>query len=136
MASLGSCCRYKHNCNNKLYVDGVLQAVYDTPQQNAPSSYGNLEIGRSNDANEFEGSISEFAVYDIMLTQSQVQTLYNGREPYNHKEGVASGNLQAWYRMGDGLENNSGTTIYDMSDNSNNGTMTNMAASDFTGDTP
>ena len=38
--------------------------------------------------------------------------------------------------MGDGLERGSGTTIYDMSDNSNNGTMTNMAADDFVGDTP
>ena len=38
--------------------------------------------------------------------------------------------------MGDGLENHSGTTIYDMSVNSNNGTMTNMDAVDFVGDTP
>ena len=38
--------------------------------------------------------------------------------------------------MGDGLENHSGTTIYDMSDNTNNGTMTNMDAEDFEGDTP
>ena len=38
--------------------------------------------------------------------------------------------------MGDGLENSSGTTIYDMSKNSNNGTMTNFPAGVFTGDTP
>ena len=38
--------------------------------------------------------------------------------------------------MGDGIENGAGTTIYDMSVNTNNGTMTNMAANDFVGDTP
>jgi hypothetical protein len=38
--------------------------------------------------------------------------------------------------MGDGLENHSGTTIFDMSVNSNNGTMTNMGSNNFTGNTP
>ena len=85
---------------------------------------------------EFNGNISEIAVYNIALSSNQVNTIYNGREPYNHKEGVASGNLQAWWRMGDGLENHSGTTIYDMSANANNGTMTNFDGGDFRGDTP
>ena len=40
-------------------------------------------------------------MYDTELTASQVRTLYNGREPYNHKEGIATGNLKAWWRMGD-----------------------------------
>ena len=38
--------------------------------------------------------------------------------------------------MGDGLENAAGTTIYDASSNTNNGTVTNMAANVFIGDTP
>ena len=50
----------------------------------------------------FKGSLSELFLYNIYLSQSQVKTLYNGREPYNHKEGIASANLVAWYRMGDG----------------------------------
>ena len=70
------------------------------------------------------------------MSSSQIKTLYNGREPYNHKEGVASSSLIGWWRMGDGTEWGAGTTIYDMSANSNNGTMTNMSADDFTGDTP
>mgnify|MGYP003115542690 CR=1 FL=1 len=48
------------------------------------------------------GNISEVAVYNADLSASQVRTLYNGREPYNHKEGVANRHLEAWYRMGDG----------------------------------
>lgn len=54
-------------------------------------------------SNEWGGNISEVAIYNSPLTANQVKTLYNGREPYNHKEGVASGNLKAWYRMGDGV---------------------------------
>ena len=92
-------------------------------------------IGRFGSA-YFNGKISEVVLYSSTLSASQVKTIYNGREPYNHKEGVASGNLQGWWRRGDGLENHSGSTIYDMSINSNNGTMTNMASDDFTGDTP
>ena len=38
--------------------------------------------------------------------------------------------------MGDGTEGASGTTIYDMSTNSNDGTMTNFDGSDFKTDVP
>ena len=139
--------------NAFCYVDGNLQgyawnvtdgAAYNSGTFRSDPNWGSAELAsfgqewdNGPDATDFfKGNISEAFVYNTTLTSSQVATIYNGREPYNHKEGVASGNLQAWYRMGDGLENNSGTTIYDMSDNSNNGTMTNMAADDFIGDTP
>ena len=46
--------------------------------------------------------MSEVAVYNADLSASQVRTLYNGREPYNHKEGVANRHLEGWWRMGDG----------------------------------
>jgi len=119
-----------------LYVDGV--ADQDETRDMAMDYAGTTYIGRlsSGSSHIHQGNISEIAIYDTALSASQVKTLYNDREPYNHKEGIASSNLKAWYRMGDGLENHSGTTIYDMSVNSNNGTMTNMAADDFTGDTP
>ena len=50
----------------------------------------------------FTGKISDIAVYSSALSASQVATIYNGREPYNHKEGIASGTLVSWFRMGDG----------------------------------
>ena len=125
----------------KLYIDGIEQSVSTDPATvgtGGVTAYNtNLCIGADVDGtNHFAGNISEFAWYDTMLTDGQIKTIYNSREPYNNKEGVASSNLQGWWRMGDGLERGSGTTIYDMSDNSNNGTMTNMDAVDFTGDTP
>ena len=87
----------------KLYIDGVEIPQSSRATTATATAYGNMEIGRANSTTEFEGSLSEFAVYDKMLSISEVKTLYNGREPYNHKEGVCSSNLQAWYRMGDGV---------------------------------
>ena len=92
--------------NPVMYINGVSVAI-GSPR-NTPSgtkdddSSLNLLIGASGLASrEFDGSISEIAMYDTELTASQVRTLYNGREPYNHKEGIATGNLKAWWRMGD-----------------------------------
>ena len=127
----------------KIYINGVLDAERDGTDEQGTltnSSYGTLIGARrttgSTIAQYWNGKISELALYSSALSASQIKTIYNGREPYNHKEGVASSNLVGWWRMGDGLENHSGSTIYDMSTNSNNGTMTNMASDDFTGDTP
>ena len=129
---------------NKIigYLNGVEDASVaaisslNTISNSAPLSIGGKVEEDASIQNMFVGKISEIAFYDTALTASQVKTLYNGREPYNHKEGIATGNLKAWWRMGDGIENGAGTTIYDMSVNTNNGTMTNMAANDFVGDTP
>tara|TARA_R110002012_G_scaffold198076_1_gene366805 strand:- start:457 stop:1233 length:777 start_codon:yes stop_codon:yes gene_type:complete len=125
-----------------IYLDGVVQTFSSSgtiPAQVhedvAPLIIGCMLNNGGNSGNP-PIRVSEASIYNTPLSASQVITLYNGREPYNHKEGIASGNLKAWWRMGDGLENHSGTTIYDMSNNSNNGTMTNMAADDFVGDTP
>tara|TARA_R100000152_G_C6766849_1_gene191931 strand:- start:507 stop:1718 length:1212 start_codon:yes stop_codon:yes gene_type:complete len=87
----------------KLYIDGVEMPQGARSTSATATAYGNMEIGRANSTTEFEGSISELAVYDKHLSISEVKTLYNGREPYNHKEGVCSSNLQAWWRMGDGV---------------------------------
>ena len=51
---------------------------------------------------EVQCNISDVAAYTSYMTASQVKTLYNGREPYNHKEGIATSTLVGWWRMGDG----------------------------------
>ena len=91
---------YVITCNSgtvAMYEDGISLTMGD-------SSIGDditfNKISTSS-AKVFNGNISEVAIYNCTLTANQVKTIYNGREPYNHKEGVASGNLQAWYRMGD-----------------------------------
>ena len=127
---------------SKIYVDGVLE---DTQDNSPPSGTdtqldcdsANLGIGgESGAARNYYGKISDAFVYTSTLSANDVKTIYNNREPFNHNGWKNISTLKAWYRMGDGLENSSGTTIYDMSNNTNNGTMSNMAANDFTGDTP
>ena len=42
---------------------------------------------------------------------------------FNHTNWEKSGDLTLWWKMGDGTERGSGSTIYDMSTNSYNGTV-------------
>tara|TARA_Y100001938_G_scaffold145639_1_gene222730 strand:+ start:1287 stop:2348 length:1062 start_codon:yes stop_codon:yes gene_type:complete len=88
-----------------IYVNGVSVETADTSGETINvSGSAVIRIGaRSHTStnNFFQGNISEVAIYDKALSASEANTLYNGREPYNHKEGVCSSNLQAWWRMGD-----------------------------------
>lgn len=86
-----------------LYLDGVAVTTTSNVFANTASASLNTSIGNLTGGSAYlGGNISEVALYNSTLTASQVKTLYNGREPYNHKEGIATGNLTAWYRMGDG----------------------------------
>jgi hypothetical protein len=76
------------------------------------------------------GNIDEVAVWDSALSSSQISTIYNSGTPGN----LLSLSPKAWWRMGDGAEANSGTTIYDMSSFSNNMTMVSSPA--YQSDTP
>ena len=82
------------------YINGILDDT-DSADTTDLDNTGDFYIGRFSSSYS-DCNISEVAIYNSALTANQVKTIYNGREPYNHKEGVASGNLQAWYRMGDG----------------------------------
>ena len=122
--------------STEIYIDGVSEKTVTATWTPDVSAAGNVEIGAKATANPFNGKISEVAYYNTKLYDGEIPQLYNGGEAYNHAEGLRLAYLKGWWRMGDGLENSSGTTIYDMSKNSNNGTMTNFPAGVFTGDTP
>ena len=118
---------------------GYINGQYDDSDSSDATDItnsGDYILGAFGSGSPSAVTISEVAIYNKALSGSEVKTMYNGREPYNHQEGSFARNLTGWWRMGDGLEQASGTTIYDMSDNSNNGTMTNMASDDYVGDTP
>ena len=88
-----------------IYINGVAQGTLSYTQSSATDPDTGYMIGardNSGAGNYMNGNISEVVHYNVGLTANQVKTIYNGREPYNHKEGVASNYLQAWYRMGDG----------------------------------
>ena len=121
------------------YIDGVYtSSATNTNIVTLANDDDGIHIGKRYNASSkyFTGSVSEMSIYNRFLSASEVATIYNGREAFNHRNSSFFSNLQAWWRMGDGLEGASGTTIYDMSPNSNNGTMTNMDLVDFEGDAP
>ena len=87
----------------KIYLDGVLVATNSSvTNDDVGDASLNFGIGKGENSRYFKGNIADIAYYNKALSASEAKTLYNGREPYNHKEGVCSSNLQAWWRMGDG----------------------------------
>ena len=121
------------------YINGVLD---DTDTGTDPDldldNTGNLSIGFNDQGDRyFGGKISEVAIWNTALSAGSVSNIYNNGVPTDLLADSNSANLQGWWRMGDGTEGASGTTIYDMSANTNNGTMTNMdAGTDYVTDVP
>ena len=75
-----------------------------------------------------DGSISEYTSFSKALSQDEVRFLYRRLSRYNLSRSKFSSDVTCWLRMGDGTEAASGTTVYDMSANSNNGTLINSPA--------
>jgi hypothetical protein len=80
----------------------------------------------------FQGQIDEFAFWNSALSASNISTLRGGASAgtLGVPADISSLNPVGWWRMGDGTEAGSGTTVYDMSVNSNNGTLNNIASPD------
>ena len=89
-----------------VYINGVAQGTLSYTQASAQNPDEGLWCGATNNNGSIykpmNASISEVVQYNIGLTASEIKTLYNGREPYNHNEGIAVANLKNWLRMGDG----------------------------------
>jgi len=123
----------------QLYVDGVAQsknvltdtlttAVFSTTR---PFCIGTrLSTGTS--ALPFNGHIDDVAVYDKELSANEVWWIWNGKAPRDLAGAGAPSNLVGWWRMGDG---DTSPTITDHG-GSNDGTMTNMDATNLIGDGP
>jgi len=108
------------------YLNGSL-ATLSTASSGSYSAMSNstapLYIGR-NGSNYSDGIIDEVAFFNSELSASNVTAIYNSGVPSD----LTSLNPIAWWRMGDGIEGGSGTTVYDMSGYGNNATLTNGAA--------
>jgi len=122
----------------KFYLDGI-----------AESTTGNLStlgatldsvkefcIGARHSGNfdlEFDGHIDEVTVWlGAAFSAAEVTELYNSGSPADPTTHSQSGNLTAWYRMGDG------DTFSTITDNvgSVDLAMVNMESGDFTADVP
>ena len=115
-----------------IYIDGsVVAPVDDGVKSNATDEYGgddgvDLFIGNKGGADRgWAGGIDEVSFWDRKLTAPEVTSLYNSRTPTN-LEGIE--NLVGWWRM----EENTGSTVADSSENSNSGTISNATFSSDT----
>jgi hypothetical protein len=135
----------------KLYIDGALQTLAsftDTLGTNNVASTASLAIGCRNtgsDTMPFVGNIDEVAIYNKVLTASEVTWLYNSGRPQDLLVSGAPSNLVGWWRMGDGdvfpvVSDHSPTFIHpsvkDSSGGGYTGTMTNMESTDAVLDVP
>ena len=106
----------------ELFVDGVSCGTGNFTSTPATTA-GNVVIGRRIDGvNNFGGDIDEFRLWNIALTQSQIQAHMNGEIC------APSSNLVLYYTMNDGVadgSNSSNTTLTDYA-GSNNGTLQNF----------
>ena len=75
----------------------------------------------------FDGKIDELALFDTALSASNISDIYNSGTPNDIGPDGLNLSPSGWWRMGDGTEDHSGATVYDMSVNSNNGTLINGA---------
>ncbi len=120
----------------RIYVDGVSQRL-NIIQDTLTGSIANtapFQIGARDGTNfPFDGRIDDVAVYDRVLTPSEVATIYNSGDPNDLRITGPTANLVGYWRMGDGA---TFPTIPDDSTNSNNGTATNMESTDIINDVP
>ena len=107
------------NSKYLFYLDGVeLTTTSGSGSHVGLIDANEVKIGTTTDnAKYFTGKIDEVAIWNTALTSSQVKTLYNNREPFNAKN-IALSNLKGYWRMGDGVLDDFGSSIYGLiSDN-------------------
>jgi|DEB0MinimDraft_10_1074344.scaffolds.fasta_scaffold42630_1 hypothetical protein len=120
----------------KVYLDGVLEASGNITY-NSVASGNTFTVARGGGTEYAQAKIDDVAVWNEVLgdggvsvgstATGDIASLYNSGAPGNIMS-LGSSGPKGWWRMGDGYEGGSGTTIYDMSFSSNHGTLTNGAS--------
>ena len=116
------------NSTVKGYVDGNLR-ITNSGTGVISSSIDEAAVGRRPNGTGggdlyYPGLIDEMAIFNTTLSSSDVTAIYNSGVPAD----ISSLSPVGWWRMGDGTEAGSGATVFDMSTNSNNGTLNNIAS--------
>ena len=131
-----------HNCiitrdgtTTILYVDGVSLGVGTVPVNplSGNSKFRYLGADYSDMTREFEGNLSNVAVWTSVLTADQALTLYNGGVPNS----ISSLSPISWWSLaGDSYYNGSNFICPDLGSASNNGTSSGMGGTELVGDGP
>jgi hypothetical protein len=112
---------------NKIYINGSLDATLNWSAGHSTSNTTNLRIGGSQIlAGTFNGKIDEVAFFNSDQS-TNVSDIYNGGLPNN----LTSLSPISWYRCGDG---DTSPTLTDNGSESNDGTMANFTT--FSTDVP
>lgn len=115
-------------------VDDTLSVVLDALGSNTILTTAELNLGgRTNGTLLLVGKLDEVAVYSKELSSVEAAWIFNDGMPNDLTKTGAPSNLVGWWRCGD---DDTYPTLTDNSTNSYDGTMTNMEAADFVGDTP
>jgi len=110
--------------NTKIYINGVLQT------NNAGGSAGvssNSVISVGGQQYPFKGNIYTFNYYDRVLSNTEIENIYNAGVPiYLPTSSIVNQGLSVYYDFSNpNSYPGSGTTVYDLSGYGNNGTLTN-----------
>ncbi len=85
----------------------------------------------------YNGRIDEVSMFGIELSALQVAELFNSGTPADVSTHSASGDLQAWYRLGDGADGAAASPpVNDVSGNGYDLEQSNLEAGDFAADVP
>jgi len=127
-----------------IYVDNTSESLtinMDTLGNDDTTNSIDINIGRREYGNYFDGYVGHVSVWNKELNQSEVTEIYNSGTPAGFNlsgSHSASGSLIGWWKTGDG-DDGAGTDdstaaggyIYDMSANSHNMAANNMEAGDI-----
>ena len=112
----------------KMYINGTVQSNTGTTSTSSNNANYGMTFGDNTRSRFWNGELDEIAMFHTALSASDIATLRGGASAgtLGLPADISSLNPVAWWRMGDGTEAGSGTTVYDMSANSNNGTLYNI----------
>lgn len=116
----------------KLYINGVLEDTRDSSSDVSDyTTYSQTNIGVVSGIGQGVADmlIDEFAIFNSVLSASDVTSIYNNGVPAD----ISSLNPVGWWRMGDN-DGGTGTTITDQGSGGNDGTFVNSPT--FSTDVP
>jgi len=94
----------------KLYCDGVEIAQDARNVSGTVTSYGNMDIGKWNTNNEFDGYMCNFGVWSSHLSQAQIKSIMN--KNYDSLSASEKTDLVSWWNL-DSVIPDSTTLVYD-----------------------
>jgi hypothetical protein len=117
----------------RVYVNNVLDTTPGSAAvSNSILSGQDAMLGARNTGFFYSGYMDEVGIWNKALSAAEVSAIYNSGAPNDIRLLASAGNLQNYYRMGDG---DSYPTILD-NQGTDNGNMVNMSASNFVTNVP